>query len=423
MTWFVQVKSLISGSLIYMASSVLAAGIPFLLLPVFTNYLSPAEFGYVGLFQGIYTVFLAICGLGISGSIVRQSYDVDAKEAGVYVFNSLLILLVTTLGLMIILWIIGGHLSEWLKIPNEYFGSALITAAMAFILNILLGQFQVAQKPLHYGMTQIGHSCLNVALSLSGIIVFAAGAIGRIGGMVLAAVVFGLGSLIALRSIGRLEYKINVNDIKSALRYGVPLLPHELNTFALNWLSLMIININLDAGSVGLYMLAFQVSMVLGVICDASNRAYVPWLFSILKEDLPANRIPVVQFTYIYFSVLIAIVVLAFSTADWFVDIAFTEKYSEAAWMIGWLVLGQAFGGAYLMVVNYITYKRRTECLSLITLLGSLVNIALLFALMPVFGLEGTVIAFVVARGVIFVMTWVVAHRLVPMPWGYFWSR
>lgn len=418
-----KIKSLLSGSLIYLVASILAAGIPFLILPVLTQYLSPAEFGNVGLFQSLYTVFLAICGLGTSGSIVRQSYDVDAKGLGVYIFNVLLILMIATLGLSILLWIFGGHLSEWLQIPEDYFYCALIAAAMVFILNILLGQFQVARKPLHYGMMQIGHSFFNVALSLIGIIVFAAGAMGRIGGIVLAAVVFGVGALVALRSIGKLACQININDMKSALWYGVPLLPHELNTFVLNWLSLIIINMNLDAGSAGLYMLAFQVSMVLGVICDALNRAYVPWLFSILKAELPAERLLVVRLTYIYFAVLIAIVALAFSVAHWFVGIAFGEKYAEVAWMIGWLVLGQAFGGAYLMVTNYIAYKRRTERLSLITLLGSAVNVALLFTLMPAFGLQGAIIAFVVARGLIFVMTWVVAHRLVTMPWGYLWSR
>lgn len=180
---------------------------------------------------------------------------------------------------------------------------------------------------------------------------------------------------------------------------------------------------NLDAGSAGLYMLAFQVSMVLGVICDALNRAYVPWLFSILKAELPAERLLVVRLTYIYFAVLIAIVAFAFSVAHWFVGIAFGEKYAEAAWMIGWLVLGQAFGGAYLMVTNYIAYNRRTERLSLITLLGSAVNVALLFTLMPAFGLQGAIIAFVVARVSIFVMTWYSAQRLVPMPWWYRWTK
>lgn len=418
-----QIKNLLSGSLIYIVASVLAAGISFLLLPVLTHYLSPAEFGLVGIFQSLYTMFLATSGLGIAGAIVRQSYDVDAKGVGVYIFNALLILIATTVSLLVILWLGGGYVADWLKIPGEYFLYALLAADMVFILNILLGQFQVAQKPVQYGMTQVSHSLLNILFSLVGVIILSAGALGRIGGIVLAAVLFGMFALIMLRATGRIIYQINTGDMRSALRYGVPLLPHELGTFFINWLSLFIINMKLDGSSVGLYLLAFQVSMVLGVICDAFNRAYVPWLFSVLKTDHPESRIHLVKLTYIYFAVLIAIITLSFSVSQWFVSIAFDDKYGEVAWMIGWLVLGQALGGAYLMVTNYIVYMRRTERLSVITLLGSAVNVTLLFGLIPSFGLQGAILAFVTARGVVFAMTWYSAQRLVPMPWGYFWSR
>lgn len=396
---------------------------PFLLLPVLTHYMSPAEFGQVGVFQSLYTMFLAICGLGTSGAIVRQSYDADAEGVGVYIFNALLILIATSISLIVILWLGSELLSDWMKIQEQFFFYALLAAAMVFILNILLGQFQVAEKPLQYGVTQVGHSLLNISLSLVGIIIMSAGALGRIGGIVLAAVFFGIFALIMLRAIGRMTYRINTGDMRSALRFGVPLLPHELGTFAVNWLSLFIINIKLDDRSVGLYLLAFQVSMVLGVLCDAFNRAYVPWLFSVLKAEHPESRIQVVKLTYIYFAVLASIIALAFSVSPWIMGLAFDEKYVEASWMIGWLVLGQALGGAYLMVTNYIVYVRRTELLSVITLLGSAVNIALLFALVPIFGLTGAIVAFVAARGMIFAMTWYFAQRLVRMPLGYFWTR
>lgn len=396
---------------------------PFLLLPVLTHYMSPAEFGQVGVFQSLYTMFLAICGLGTSGAIVRQSYDADAEGVGVYIFNALLILIATSISLMVILWLGSELLSDWMKIQKQFFFYALLAAAMVFILNILLGQFQVAEKPLQYGVTQVGHSLLNISLSLVGIIIMSAGALGRIGGIVLAAVFFGIFALIILHAIGRMTYRINTGDMRSALRFGVPLLPHELGTFAVNWLSLFIINIKLDDKSVGLYLLAFQVSMVLGVLCDAFNRAYVPWLFSILKNEQPGYRIRVVKLTYIYFFMLAVVVSLSFLLSTWFVTFAFGANYAEASWMIGWLVLGQALGGAYLMVTNYIFYMRKTEGLSVISLIGNGINIILLLSLVPRFQLTGAIVAFVAARGMIFGMTWILANRLVPMPWGYYWSR
>lgn len=401
----------------------LAAGLPFLLLPILTRYMSPAEFGLVGIFQGLHAIFLAICGLGIAGAIVRQSYDVDREGIGVYIYNALLILATTTAGLFLLLWFSDSFFSEWLKIPKSYFYYALISAATAFVLNILLGQLQVGQRPVQYGIFQVGHSLVSISLSATGVIIFSAGALGRVGGIVVAASFFGILALITLRLIGRVIIRVNTEDMRSALRFGVPLIPHELGTFMVNWLSLFVLNSMLDASRVGLYLLAFQVSMVLGVICDAFNKAYVPWLFSMLKTEQPENRILVVKLTYTYFALLTAIVALTFLISSWFVPIVFGASYAEASWMIGWLVLGQALGGAYLMVTNYIIYMRRTEGLSVITVSGSVVNIALLFALVPLLGITGAIAAFLAARAVILALTWFLAHRLVPMPWGCLWAK
>lgn len=412
-----RLNTLLSGSAIYLLASVLAAGLPFLLLPIFTHYLTPAEFGLVGLFQGLYVFFLATCGLSIAGAIVRQTYDVDREGIAVYIFNALLILAATTTSFAIFIWICGDALSDSLLIPSDFFFPALIAAAMIFVLNVLLGQFQVTQTPVRYGIFQVGHSLLNISLSLVGVVILSAGAMGRVGGIVIAAIVAGVTAMFVLWCVGRLIARVEPADIKSALRFGIPLLPHDLGTFMLNWLSLFVLNTMLDASHVGIYLLAFQTSMALGVVCDAFNKAFVPWLFSILKTGSAQDRTNVVRLTYVYIAFLGIVVFLGFWLSPWFISLAFGAAYQEAAWMIGWLLLGQALGGAYLMFTNYILFMRRTELLSAITLVANAVNIAFLFTLVPVLGTGGAIIGFVTTRALIFLLTWAFSIRLVPMPW------
>lgn len=410
-------NSLLSGSLVYLAASVFAAGMPFLLLPILTRYMSSDEFGIVGIYQGLYTLFLAVCGLGVSGAVVRQSYDVVRERIGVYIFNVFLILGATCITLFIVLWLIHDWLGSLLKIPSDLLFYALFAAAMVFILNILLGQYQVNQRPQKYAIFQVGHSMVNIVFSIVGVIFLSAGAMGRIGGIVLAAGVFGFAALYTLRVSGRLQVQLDSNDIRSALRFGVPLMPHELGTFLLNWLSLFILNRAVGASEVGIYLLAFQISMILGVICDAFNKAFVPWLFSRLQQNDPEVRSSIVRMTYAYFLGLVIIVIAAFALSPVVIRVVFDDGYAEASSYVGWLVLGQALGGAYLVVTNYIFYMRRTEVLSLITLSGGVVNVLLLIIFVPEFGIVGAIGSFLVARLLIFLLTWRQAHRLVPMPW------
>lgn len=411
------IKKLLTGSAIYLAGSLLAAGLPFLLLPILTDYLVPAEFGRVGIFQGLYTFFLATCGLSVAGAVVRQTYEVAEAEIAAYIFNALLILAATTAVYALVIYAGLDWFSSILKVPREFFFPALLAASMVFIFNLLLGQFQVKEKPLAYTAFQVGSSALNIGLSMLGVIVLSAGAMGRVGGIVVAAVIFGSMSLFVLHRIGRLRFEYKPADMHSALRFGVPLMPHELGTFLLNWLSLFVLNSMIGTSQTGLYLLAFQISMALGVMCDAFNRAYVPWLFSVLSGTSHQDRATVVKLSYLYFLGLVIVVGLTFLIAPWLVSLIFNQLYAGAAWMVGWLVLGQALGGAYLIFTNYIMFTRKTEILSGITLLSNGVNIVLLFTLVPAIGLSGAVVGFVAARALILLITCFVATSLVPMPW------
>lgn len=53
---------LIKSSLIYLVSSVINKGLPFILLPILTKYLTPEEYGIIAMFQLSITVFYALVG-------------------------------------------------------------------------------------------------------------------------------------------------------------------------------------------------------------------------------------------------------------------------------------------------------------------------------------------------------------------------
>ena len=97
--------------------------------------------------------------------------------------------------------------------------------------------------------------------------------------------------------------------------------------------------------------------------------------------------------------------------------------YEGAVSVIGWLALGQAFSGMYLMVTNYLFFARRTGQLATVTVLTGALNVALLLWLVPREGLRGAGMAFAAAMAVRFIATWALAQRARPMPWRRALSR
>ena len=85
--------------------------------------------------------------------------------------------------------------------------------------------------------------------------------------------------------------------------------------------------------------------------------------------------------------------------------------------VLAFVALGHAFGGMYLMVVNYIFYARRNEWLSLISLSVGTFNFALAWWLVGRRGAVGAAQAFAISQFLMFACTWYVGSRCCPMPW------
>ncbi len=129
------------------------------------------------------------------------------------------------------------------------------------------------------------------------------------------------------------------------------------------------------------------------------------------------------RFTYAWYAAIAGGVALAFLYGPALVSLMVGDQYSGAGQLIGWLCLGQGLAGMYLMVTNYVFYSKRTGMLSAVTIFSGVLNVGLLLLLVESRGLLGAAIAFSIAMGVRFLLTWWVAQRRYPMPWLYFLSR
>jgi O-antigen/teichoic acid export membrane protein len=413
-------NSLLSGSLIYLVSNLLNGLIPFVLLPILTRYLSPEEYGEVAMFQALMGALTAVVGLSMAGAAGRKFYDgnLSDNELKQFIGCCIQILGFTTLSTLLVLACVQSWMADWLGLsPKWIYGAAVATAA-TIIIQIRLGQWQVRKRSKPYGALQVSHSVFNILLSLAMVVVLFQGAGGRISAQILAVGLFALVALWLLKRDGLLQLMVwKPAYISEALKFGVPLIPHVGGIFLLSSVDRFVINAELGLADTGVYMVAVQLAGAIALIFDAINKAYVPWLFERLQRNEEREKIQIVRYTYVWFAIILMGAGLAFFLAPWLVPIVVGEEYAQAGEVLGWLVLGQVFGGMYLMVTNYIFFSKRTGLLSLVTIFSGLLNVLLLLVLIHLFGLLGAAYAFCLAMGVRFLLTWCVAQRRHAMPW------
>ena len=411
--------NLFKKTIVYALSSILSAAIPFALLPILTRYLTPAEYGQIAMFSIFTTALSSLIGLSVHGAANRRFFDEDVTDTNLASFNGncFFILLFTTCFALLPLFFFDVYLSNYLGIPPIWIYFGVLNVFCSFILNLRLGQWQVRGKAISYGALQITNSFFVLLLNLLFVILLKLGPDGSIYGIVLTSVIVGLISFFTLRNDKLVNFKYNREDINYALSFGVPLIPHVLGGFLLLSVDRLIINKELGLEMTGIYMVAMNLGSALNIIFNSINKAYSPWLFANLKENILDVKIKVVKNTYLYFTFLIIAAVLAYFTAPQVLKLLAGERFHQAADVLPIIIIGQIFLGMYFMVTNYIFYIRKTKYLSYITISSGMINVFFLLVLIPCYGIHGAALAFLIANFNQFIVTWIVSATVYKMPW------
>lgn len=418
--------SFVGGAGIYLFSNILNAVIPFILLPILTRYLSPEEYGEVAMFQTLLGALGAFVGMTFVGAANRKFYDsnLEKNELAEFIGSCVQLISISAVVVFSVFFLFRSNFSEWLSLKPSYVLFAVVVSFCTVIIALRLGQWQVQKKAIDYGALQISQSLLNMLLSLLLVVALLKGAAGRIDAQIVTGLVFVLIAFILLKKDGLLKVTVWRKEyLAEALRFGVPLMPHLAGGFLLNSVDRFVINDELGLAEAGIYMVAVQLTAAVGIVFDAINKAYVPWLFERLKADVHKEKQKIVKLTYLWFLCIILGVVLAFFIGPWLVVLVAGEKYAQAGEVIGWLALGKGFQGMYLMVTNYIFFSKKTGLLSVASISSGFINLLLLIVFVRILGLQGAAIAFALSMGIRFLLTWLIAHKRHPMPWFNFISK
>lgn len=411
-------RGVVGTASIYLLTSALNAAIPFLLLPVLTRVLSPADYGIVAMFGLMLAVFGAFTGINVHGAISVRYFQLGKEELAAYVSTCLTILGASTAATGLVVVLAGSWLSELTSVPADWLLVAVAVAGLQFLINVRLSLWQVTGRARAYGALVLSQGLANAAASLLLVLVVAMGWQGRVLGQVLAAA---LCAAIAVWHLARsdfirppVQWREHAAD---ALKFGIPLVPHVIGGLLIVAADRFVIVNLLGTAEAGIYMVALQVAQVIGFATDSFNKAYAPWLMKRLATGESSPRLAIVRGTYVYFAVVLAAAWLYGALAPSLLEVLVGGSFRAAGPLVVYLALGFAFGGCYFMVTSYIFFESRTGLIALVTFTSGLINILLSVLLVGRYGLEGAAFAFMVSNALTFTATWWMAQRVHPMPW------
>jgi O-antigen/teichoic acid export membrane protein len=410
---------LLRASGIYTVTSFANAAIPFLMLPLFTRYLTPEDYGVVAMYQVLLGIVGAFTGLNVHGAVIRRYYDRDVIDFPQYVSNCLYVLGGSVLITGILMWGLAAPISHYMQFPAGWLWTVLLSSAGQFLALLILYIWQAQEKPMKYAVFQISQTFSNVCVSALLVVGLGMGWKGRVLGQVFSCLVFGSLSLVLLQHGKWLRWELCEGYVRNALAFGLPLIPHAIGMYVITATDRVLLANLRGVAETGIYVVAIQIGMVVYLLQDSFNQAWVPWFYAELKRNDAQARRRIVKLTYAY-DILITLVALGFAfAAAKLLGVFVGRKFVAAASYLPWVCMGYAFNGMYKMVTNYCFYAEKTRVVSCVTFCTAIVNAIACYLLIKMNGAVGAAQGTMIALFLSFILTWIAAARIYKMPWSF----
>lgn len=411
-------STLVRNSLVFGSAEIINRAFPFFLLPVLTRVLSASEYGLIATFTVLVSILASLAGLSSHGSVNVAFFRLSRDELPDYVGSVLIVLATSTLGVGAALALVSPLVQHWTGFGAGWLLVGLLVASMQFITLVNLVLWQAEERSVAHSIYQFSQALITTALSLGFVVMLRLGWRGQVFALLTSTTLFAVISIVSLLRRGMLRRPRHLLHMREALRFGAPLVPHELAGWLITGLDRFYLTALVGSASTGVYAAAYQIGLIVSVPTAAFNRAWVPYLFRQLAGGGAAGRRRIVQITYAYFiTILVATAVLTM-IARRLLPHFLGRGFEQSAQIVGWIALGYAFNGMYLMVVNQLFYERKTSWLATATVIAGVVHAIVSYLLIRRFGASGAAMATTLSFGLMFVSTWVLSARACALPWS-----
>lgn len=402
----------------YTAASILSKLIAVGLLPLYTRYLTPADYGAAEvLFAAVVSASIVVR-FGTIEALLRFFYKEDEDPARVVATSFAALFWLSTVAALIALPFARPISEALLDRPAPDLARIAIGGLWVLTLyEFLLTLFRLEERARAYFAVTMANVLVAIALTVVLVVGQGEGARGLLLGSYASGAVFVIGLIVAHRR--RLSLWIDRPLLRRLLRFGLPTMPAELSLYLLNFVDRIIIVRAAGLAEAGLYSLAVKFAQAVNVLVRGFQLAWPPLAYSI-RDDDEARRAYAAIVTW-FVSGCAFVVVGMWLFSRWIVRALAAPEFFDSFQAIGLISTAVMLYALYMVLVVILGRTGRTEFNFPATIAALLANIGLNLALVPPFGIAGAGAALVASYIVVVALMYALTQRLFPVP--YEWAR
>lgn len=429
-------QRLASQTAIYGLSSIIGRFLNYLLVPLFTYYFSPAEYGVVSEFYAYCGFFAVVLIFGFETGYFRFR-EQPGKAADMAYATALRFLLCANLGFFLLIAFLAQGIADGLSHGEhpEYVLWIAAILALDSVAAVAFARLRAEERAWRFAGIKLIEILITVALNLFFIVLCRdaynqdpASALGRLWnpeigvGYVFIANLIGSGVkwLLLLPQLRGITAGFDRALFARMMRYSLPMVVIGLAGVTNEMLdrALMKYLLPYDAATnlaqLGIYSACYKLSILMSLFIQAFRYAGEPFFFAHAgQEDAPALYSRVMTGFVIFCMLVFLLVSLNLDIFKYFIG----EPFRAGLGVVPILLLANLFLGIYINLSIWYKLTDRTLMGAWVALGGAAVTVALNLWWVPILGYKGAAWATLACYAFMAVASYVLGRRYYPVPY------
>jgi O-antigen/teichoic acid export membrane protein len=415
-----EVKRLGKHTLVYGLGVWTTGAVSFFLVPVYTRYLSPSQYGVLELLNRSLQIAIMVMALGLRVTIIRFYYEHDDADYRRRMAGSATGLLLGLGGLAAAASLVISPAAAHLLLGSAGYAGLvrlmLLTCAAELALLTPLTLMQARTQSVAFTATRLSQFLLAIGLNLMLVAVMRRGLAGAMWATFVSAALPAVA--LTAYSLRREGLRLSREVTRQMLRFGLPLVPAGLLAFVINSADRYFLIAYVDTRAVGIYALGYKFGLLLSMlVLEPFMRIWTPFQMGVLqRKDAP--RIFGRVLTYVLGAALWCGLAISVVAKD-VVHAVSNPAYLDAHRVVPVVVLAYVFWGASLVFDGGIYISKQTAYKPILLGAAAALSVTLNVLLIPRMGMMGAAWAVLVSYAFFAALTWAVAQRLYPIPYEF----
>ena len=384
-------KKLLSQTAIYGLSSVIGRLLNYLLVPLYTRYFLPAEYGVVTELYAYVAFLVIVLTYGLETAFFR--FSKKNNDVKVVYSTALISLIVSSVIFVVLMFVCSSSIANWMGYAGhtEYIEWFAIIIALDAVASISFARLREQEKAIRFALVRLVNIFVNIGLNLYFIVhkefgieyIFISNLIASIITLVL-----------LFPEMINSSWRFDKVLWKKMMIYALPLLIAGLagmtnETIDRILLKHLLPNTEIAASELGLYGAFYKLSIIMTLFIQTFRFAAEPFFFAQEKEG--GSR-KIYADVMKYFTIIMAVIFLGVTIFyDFIKGFLGSEYHDERGFLVvSILLLANLFLGIYYNLSIWYKLTDKTKYGAYFSIFGALITLTLNVILIPIIGFEGS---------------------------------